>query len=195
MLKNDRFEQAIARIDAANSEDPNTETLDGVVLPKELAYGRRMSTWLDRLYPEASEALRIAARSQHIRRWSIARSSYPMDRTGYLRWRTELKNYHAETTGSILVGVGYDEAFIGSVKSLLRKEGLRENAETQALEDVACLVFLENYFADFAAQHDDDKVVDIVRKTWGKMSERGHEAALGLDLPEKARELVGRALS
>lgn len=195
MLDNDRFDRAIELIDAANSEDPNTETLDGQVLPKELAYGRRMSMWVDRLYPEASEALRIAARSQHIKRWTIARNTYPMDRKGYLRWRTDLKSYHADTAGSILAGVGYDEAFVASVKSLLRKEGLRENPDTQALEDVACLVFLENYFADFAAQHDDDKVVDIVRKTWAKMSTRGHEAALGLELSEKSRELVGRALS
>ena len=195
MQPSERFDAAIKRIDDANSGDPNQETVDGQPVPKELIYGRRMSDWLTRLYPGASEGLRVAARAQHIKRWSIPRSSYPMDRKGYLRWRTELKNFHATTTGDILADLGYDDATIASVQSLLRKEALRENPETQALEDVACLVFLENHFADFAAQHDDEKVIDIVRKTWGKMSEHAHQAALGLDLPEAAKALVVRALS
>jgi hypothetical protein len=195
MQTNGRYEEAVSRIDFANSQDPNLEIVDGESIPKELAYGRRMSTWLDRLYPDASEPLRLAARSQHIQRWSIARSSYPMDRRGYLRWRTDLKNFHADTAGAILRECGYDDDVIARVQSLLRKEALRENPETQALEDVACLVFLENYFAGFATQHDDEKVIDIVRKTWAKMSERGHQAALTIDLPEAAKSLVLRALS
>lgn len=195
MQSSERFEAAVALIDQTNAEDPNSEIFDGAPTPKELAYGLRMSAWLDRLYPDASEALRLAARSQHIRRWTIARNTYPMDRRGYLRWRTDLKNYHAEAAGEILAEVGYDDAVIASVKSMLRKEGLRDNPETQALEDVACLVFLENYFAEFAARHDDEKVIDIVRKTWGKMSDRAHEAALQLDFPEAAKSLILRALA
>jgi len=195
MQSTERFDAALKRIDDVNGDDPNHQIVDGQPFPKELIYGRRMSSWLARLYPDASEALRIAARAQHIKRWSIPRNTYPMDRKGYLRWRTELKNFHATTTGDILDDLGYDAATIDAVQSLLRKEALRENPETQALEDVACLVFLENHFADFAAQHDDEKVIDIVRKTWGKMSEHAHQAALGLDLPDTAKALVVRALS
>ena len=195
MQSTERFEEAIRRIDDANRADPNQEVVDGQPVPKELIYGQRMSTWLTRLYPDASDALKIAARAQHIMRWSIPRNTYPMDRKGYLRWRTELKNFHASTTADILRDLGFDDATIDTVQTLLRKEGLRENPETQALEDTACMVFLEFHFADFAAQHDDEKVIDIVRKTWGKMSDVGHQAALGLDLPDKAKELVGRALS
>lgn len=195
MQSSERFEAAIKRIDDVNGGDPNEEAVDGQPVPKELIYGHRMSAWLTKLYPDASEALSLAVRSQHIKRWSIPRSTYPMDRKGYLRWRTELKNFHAVTTGDIMRDLGYDDATIASVQSLLRKEALRENPETQALEDVACLVFLENHFADFAAQHDDEKVIDIVRKTWAKMSDHAHQAALGLDLPDAAKALVVRALS
>jgi hypothetical protein len=192
---NDRYTDAAARIDAANAEDPNQETVDGAPMPKELVYGRRMSDWLLRLEPNASKALRLAVRAQHIRRWTIPRSGYPMDRRGYLRWRTDLKNFHADYAGGILRDVGYAPEFVAAVQSLLRKEGLRENPEAQTLEDVACLVFLEHYFADFARLHDADKVVDIVRKTWAKMSERGHAAALTIDLSPEALALVQRALS
>lgn len=195
MQKSDRYDKAVTRIDEANAGDPNQELVDGQPVPKELIYGRRMSEWLGKLYPDASEALSLAARSQHIKRWSIPRSTYPMDRRGYLRWRTDLKTFHADTTGDILRDLGYDDTLIATVQSLLRKEALRENPETQALEDVACLVFLQYHFADFAAQHDDEKVIDIVRKTWGKMSDLAHDAALTLDLPEKAKGLVVRALS
>jgi hypothetical protein len=191
----ERHAEAIARFDAANGEDPNQETVDGIALPKEVVYAHRMSDWLARLEPNASEALQLAVRAQHIRRWTIPRADYPMDRRGYLRWRTDLKNFHAEYAGDILLGVGYQAETVAAVQSLLRKEGLRENPEAQTLEDVACLVFLEHYFADFAGQHDPVKVVDIVRKTWAKMSTRGHDAALTIPLQSDARALVERALA
>lgn len=190
-----RYEQAIARFDAANAEDPNREAYEGAEHPKELLYGRRMTAWLERLFPDASEALRLAVRCQHIRRWEIPRSTYPMDRTGYREWRTTLARFHAETAGEVLRGVGYEEAVIGRVQSLVRKERLKLDAETQALEDAACLVFLESYFADFARQHDEEKLVDILRKTWRKMSPKGHEAALGLALSPDLRRVVERALA
>lgn len=189
-----RLAQAIAALDAANSEDPNRELRDGVEQPKELTYARLMSGWLDRLAPNASEPLRLAVRAQHIRRWTIPRSDYPMDRPGYLRWRTALANFHAETAGKILRESGYDEETIRRVGALIRKERLKLDPEAQLLEDVACLVFLENYFADFASHHDERQVVDIVRKTWKKMSERGHAAALSLPLAPQARALVEKAL-
>jgi signal recognition particle subunit SEC65 len=195
MPPSERFEAAIAAFDAANAEDPNRELVEGREVPKELAYARRMTHWLERLYPEASEPLRLAARSQHIRRWTHPRENYPMDRIGYLKWRSALKAYHAETAGGIMAEVGYDSASIERVGSLLRKERLKRDPEAQALEDVVCLVFLEHYFADFAVKHEPDKIIDILRKTWTKMSPRGREAALALPMPEEAGALVERALA
>jgi hypothetical protein len=190
-----RFERAVARFDAANREDPNTESVQGESHPKSLLYAQRMSACLDKLAPDAPEAVQLAARAQHIRRWAIPRASYPMNRTGYLQWRKALGKFHAETAGGILREVGYDEETIAEVQSLLRKERLKLNPSTQLLEDVACLVFLEHYFADFAAQHEEEKIIDIVRKTWKKMSPRGHQAALGLSLPPALQALVAKALA
>lgn len=190
-----RFQTAIARLDAANAEDPNVETVDGVAHPKELLYAQRMTAWLDKLAPDASEALRLAARAQHIRRWAIPRRDYPMTRTGYLKWRTSLYRFHADTAGDILREVGYDDATIGRVQALLRKERLKADPEVQLLEDVVCLVFLRHYLVPFAAQHEDEKVVGILRKTWRKMSGRGRAAALDLDLAPAQRNLVARALA
>jgi hypothetical protein len=189
-----RFETAVARFDAANAADPNTEMVEGRPYPKELLYAQRMSAWLDKLAPDASETLRLAARCQHIQRWRIARRDYPMDRRGYLQWRTALARFHAATAADILREVGYDDAAIRRVQTLLRKEGLRRDTEVQCLEDVACLVFLESYFADFACRHETGKVIDIIRKTWRKMSPRGHQAALTLRLPSEAQALVAQAL-
>ncbi len=193
----DRFDAAIAAFDAANAADPNQVRAADRDWPKELLYARQMSEWLDRFAPDASEALRLAARCQHIRRWEIPRDAYPRDRVGYLKWRTELKHLHARIAGEILAELGYGDATIDRVRSLLRKERLKHDPEAQTLEDVVCLVFLENWFADFAAQHEPDKVVDIVAKTWKKMSPAGHEAALAMAhrLPEGARSLVERALA
>ena len=190
-----RFEAAIARIDAANAEDPNTEEANGVTHPKELLYGQRMSTWLERLAPDASVALQLAARAQHIRRWSIPRSDYPMNRAGYLKWRSTLNRFHAECAADILREVGYDNTTVAAVQSLLRKERLKRNADAQCLEDVACLVFLENYLADFAPQHDEQKVLAILRKTWNKMSPKGQATANQLALPPLAGALLDKALS
>jgi Domain of unknown function (DUF4202) len=185
-VSQDRFNAAIEKIDAANAQDPHG---------KELVYSRRMSAWLERLEPGAPEALRLAARAQHIRRWAIPRSAYPMDRIGYLSWRTTLYKFHAEEVSKILRGVGYDEPTIARVASLVRKERIKSDPEAQTLEDVICLVFLENYFADFAAGHDEEKVVGILRKTWKKMSRRGRDEALKLGMPTQARRLVEVALA
>ena len=191
----ERFNAAIARFDAANAEDPTTEVFQGVVYPKELLYAQRMTAWLDKLAPDASEALRLAVRCQHIQRWTIPRHTYPMDRTGYLRWRTTLAKFHADTAAAILRDVGYDDATIRRVQTLLRKESLKRDPEVQCLEDVICLVFLENYFAAFATQHDEAKILDILQKTWKKMSSRGHEVALTLSMSPEARRLVEQALA
>ena len=190
-----RFLQAIDKIDAANAEDPSREVHDDEDYPAALLYGRRMTEWLDKLYPNASEALQLAARAQHIRRWRVPRDSYPRDRIGYLKWRTFLYGFHADQAEAILREVGYDDATVARVRSLLKKERIKSDAEAQALEDVICLCFLENYFADFAQGHEEEKVIGILRKTWGKMSPVGHAAALKLEMPDEARRLVEKALS
>lgn len=195
MTHGQRFEQAISRIDAANAADPNRTVVDSVEVPHELHYSRRMTQWLDRLEPGASEALRLAVRCQHLCRWQIPRASFPMTRAGYHQWRTTLGRLHGEKAAEILEQIGYDAGTVARVRSLVRKEGLKSDPETQVLEDVACLVFLEDELADFAARHDEAKVVNILRRTWGKMSPRGREAAQALELPPGARELVTKALA
>lgn len=193
-MTDERLDAAFARIDEANAQDPNLERLDGQDFPKELLYGRRMSATLAMFAPEADDAVKLAARAQHVQRWKIPRSDFPMDRKGYLAWRQKLYGMHAELAGEILREVGYDDATITRVGTLLRKKGLKADPDVQLLEDVICLVFLEHYFADFSVKHDDAKVIDILRKTWAKMSPRGHEAALALPMGEE-RRLVERALA
>ena len=190
----ERFRNAVARFDRANAEDPNVETVDGASQPKELLYAQRMSDALERFAPNASEVVRLAVRCQHIRRWTVPRDTYPEGRDGYRRWRSDLGRFHAETAGDILHQVGYDDATVGRVQALLRKERLKADPEVQLLEDVVCLVFLRHYLAPFAAQHADEKVVGILRKTWHKMSERGRAAASDLDLAPALRALVTRAV-
>lgn len=156
-----------------------------------------MSGWLLRLAPDASEALRLAARAQHIGRWKIPRDSYPEGRNGYLKWRADLARFHADTTGAILAEAGYESALIERVAALLQKRGLKRDAEVQALEDAACLVFLEHEFTGFSRKHEDEKVVDIIVKTLAKMSGRGRAEAAKLlpALPADRRALVERAMT
>jgi hypothetical protein len=190
-----RFDKAIERFDAAHAEDPARELADGTVRPKELLYAMRMSAWLQSFAPDASEPLKLAARCQHIRRWSIPRSTFSTDVKGYRQWRAEEARAHAETAARILEDVGYEEATIRRVQALVRKEGLKSDPEVQQLEDVACVVFLDSYFAAFAEKHDDETLLRIVRKTWTKMSASGRDAALGLALPAPLRSLVQRAVA
>jgi hypothetical protein len=165
-------------------------------VPAALAYGRRMSSWLLRLAPDAPEPLRLAARAQHIGRWKRPRSDYPAGRDGYLKWRTDLARFHAETTAELLGKAGYDADTIARVGDLLQKKNLKRDPDTQTLEDAACLVFLETQFTEFSRRHPDEKVLDILRKTAAKMSPRGRTeaAALARHLPEDRRALVVRAL-
>ena len=195
MATSNKLQQAFERFDAANQEDPNTEVFQGKTFSKEVLYALRMTEQLNSFAPNASEALQLTARCQHICRWEIARDSYDMNRGGYLRWRQELKKFHAEKAASILSEVGYSEDIIKTVKFLLEKKQLKKNEETQTLEDVICLVFLAYYFESFAAKHPEEKTIDILRKTWQKMSSKGHNAALKLPLSEPALELVSKALS
>src|SRR6187431_951486 len=195
MTNNNRLEKTLGAFDAANLQDPNTETVDGKAVAKEWIYAQRMSAHLHKFCEAPSEALQLATRSQHICRWKSPRSDYPMDRSGYKKWRLDLAQLHGEIAGDIMAAQGYDESMIARVKDLLLKRSLKRDDEVQALEDVACLVFIEFYLEDFAGKHDEEKLIDIIRKTWNKMSDKGHEAALKLPLSEAMLGLVGKALS
>lgn len=196
-----RFERAIALFDAANAEDPRLDTgPEGKPVPRELLYAQRMSEMLDRFAPDASEAVKLAVRAQHIQRWKTPRSNYPMDRNGYLQWRTGLYKFHAETAGRLMQEAGYDDATIERVKTAVGKKGLKVNPETQMLEDVTDLVFIEYYMLEFAGQKPDyseEKWLDIVRKTWKKMSDAAHAYALSgkLKLPEPLVPLITKAVT
>jgi len=195
MTSSTRFDLAIRKIDQENSNDPNFEDENGSQIPKELLYAKRMTDRLASFLPDASEALQIAVRSQHICRWTLPRSSFPMNRKGYNEWRGKLRDFHAEKTSEILNEVGYEDDVTARVTSMIRKENMGGDAETQALEDVVCLVFLEHYFDDFLEKHDEEKIIRIVRKTWKKMSESGREAALKLSLSEKSLRLVQKSVA
>ena len=195
------YERAVALIDAANAEDPRMDTdPDGKPVPRELLYGQRMAEMIVRFTPEADEVQRLAVRAQHIQRWKTPRDSYPMTRDGYMQWRTGLYKFHAETCGRLMQEAGYDDASVERAKQAVGKRGLKVNPDTQLLEDVADLVFIEHYMVEFAGQHPDyteEKWLDIVRKTWKKMSERAHAFALSgqLKLPEPLVPLITKAIS
>ena len=197
MSNEQRFQEAIHRIDAANAQDPHTEVADGQEAPKELVYGQRMSAWVERLRRDAPEAVLLAARAQHIRRWAIPRDQFPIDRPGYHKWRTTLYKFHADEAAAILRDVGYDEETIARVADLLQKKRLKTDRDAQTIEDAAALVFLEHHAVEFALRDDmtEDKLVDILRKTWNKMSPDGRRAALSLNMPANLKSLIGKATS
>ncbi len=195
MVTSDKLEKAFELFDKANKQDPNKEIYNGKSYAKEVLYAIRMSNKLIEFAPDASEALQLTARCQHICRWEIARDSYEMNRAGYLKWRQDLKKFHAKKASEILQEVGYDQETIDTVVFLLEKKQLKKNEETQTLEDVICLVFLEFYFEPFAKKYTEEKLIDILQKTWRKMSEKGQQAALKLPLPESSLALVGKALN
>ena len=193
-MNQNRLEKALFLIDQANGQDPNKESYEGREYPKELLYGQSMSDWLKRLRPEANEAQQLAVRAQHLQRWKVPRDSYPPTREGYLKWRTYLYGYHADQAALLLQEAGYDELTIGQVRSMVGKKGIKRDADVQLVEDIACLVFLQHYFAAFAEGQDEGKVIAIVRKTWSKMSEEAHAQALQLSFPAAVQHLLERAL-
>ena len=190
-----QIDDAIAQIDAANALDPNTETFEGESYPKEVLYSRRMTAWLEKVSPEAEDFMQTAARAQHIRRWEIPRTDYPEGKKGYHHWRTTLYGYHADKAAEIMRNCGYDEEVTEKMRQLLLRRNLRSRIDMQTLEDVICLVFLENYFADFSSKYDEEKMIGIIQRTWAKMTPRGHEIALTLDIPEEPLNLVKKALA
>jgi hypothetical protein len=194
-MQSEKFTKAIQLFDEANALDPNKEIFNDKEFPKELLYAERMTEQLNKFAPNSSEALQLTVRCQHICRWEIPRDSYEMNRVGYLNWRKDLKDFHAKKASEILKSVGYDAQTIADVEFLLLKKQLKKNADTQTLEDVVCLVFLEYYFLKFSEKYSEEKLIDIVQKTWKKMSKKGHKAALELKLPDTALALITKALS
>ena len=193
-MTSERFQQLIERIDRLNQDDPNAELVGGATRPRELAYAERLTAWVMRLEPRASEALRIAARGQHVRRWTIPREQYPRTRAGYLRWRETLKTFHAHTVAELMRALGYDEGAIQQVESLIRKKRPPNDLEMQTLEDALCLIFLETQLEETRAKVPDETMQQVVRKTWGKMSERGRAEALKLPMDATQRAWLHRAL-
>jgi hypothetical protein len=194
------YHKAIELIDAANREDPNRESVDGEDWPKELLYSHRMSDMLQRYTPDADDAMKLAIRAQHIQRWKSDRKDFAEGRQGYLQWRTGLYKFHAETAGALLAEAGYGAETIERVKQAVGKRALKVNPDSQLLEDVADLVFIEYYMLDFATKHPEyteEKWLDIIRKTWKKMSKRAQEFALSgkLKLPEPLVPLIQKALA
>ena len=195
MTRTQQVEQAFSHFDVYNYRDPNIEVWNGKSFPKELLYSIRMSDRLSKFAPDSPDHVKLAVRCQHIGRWEIPRNTYPMDRKGYLQWRNALKFHHAKIAGEILTTCGFDADTIEKVKFLLLKKELNRNAETQLVEDVICLVFVEHYLEDFASKHDDDKVVDILKKTLIKMSSRAKDEVSRLPLKPKVSQLISMAVA
>jgi len=188
---NEKFDAALRRFDAENSRDPNSEAGQ----PRELLYAQRLTGWVLKLRPDASEVLRLAARCQHICRWESPRENYPMTRPGYLKWRADLKKFHAEKSGAILREVGYDDATVQRVQELNLKKNFPADAEVRVLEDALCLVFLEFQLAALAAKSDDEKMINALRKSWEKMTDAARAEALNLSYGPRETALIQRALA
>jgi len=192
--------KVLSAIDAVNREDTNLSRAHGTPpVPKELVYGQRMTACLLDHWPDADELLQIAVRGQHIKRWHLKRSEFEPGKTGYYQWRIALGKFHGELCASIMIEQGYNSVQAELVSSVVRKDNFRQNAMGQTLEDVACLVFLEHYFDEFSGKYiavnNEAKIIRIVQRTWGKMSERGHELALQLELPQHLALLIKKALA
>ena len=191
----ERLRRALAAIDAANAGDPHRLRVRGDSRPKELAHAELVSEWVARLAPDPGEALLLAARAHHLRRWTIPRSEYPAGRLGYLRWRRALQVLHAREVAAILTAEGYDESTIRRVQDLVQKQHLGRDAEVQILEDALCLVFLETQLHDLGARLDDEKLLGVLRKTLRKMSPDAIQRAEELPLDAAGRALLQRAIA
>ena len=193
VLKPRRFDEALRRFDEENSRDPNTVDFKGTKRPRELVYAEWLTDWVLRLCPQASEELRLAARSQHLCRWMVPRSSYPMTRAGYLRWREDLKKFHAKKAAEILSALEYPGTTIARVTNLNLKKDLPRDPETQTLEDALCLVFLERQFTELASKTEDAKMISVLQKSWKKMSASARKQAMQLAYGPHERDLLERA--
>src|SRR5579864_6421350 len=193
-MESARLARVLSHIDAYNSQDPNVEMVEDVEQPRELLYGARLTQWVLKLNPEASELLRIAARGQHVGRWTIPRQSYPMNRGGYLRWREDLKKFHAATVAGFMEKEGYTAEEAERVRAIILKKNLGTDPDVQTIEDALCLIFLETQFEELESKTPEAKMIDIIRKTWKKMSPQAQQAAVALPLPERETSLIKKAL-
>ncbi len=191
----ERFAAALRRFDEENARDPNVESADGAIHPRELIYAQWLTEWVLKLDPAASEPLRLAARCQHLARWLIPRDSYPMTRPGYLQWRADLKKFHAEKAGEILRAVGYDNDTVRRVQELNLKKNFPNDPESRVLEDALCLVFLERQLAALSAKSEDAKMINALQKSWKKMTPAAHAEALKLKHSVREQSLIERALA
>lgn len=189
------YDNALAAIDSGHALDPNKITINDEVMPYELLYAQKCTSYLEKRAPDAPDHLRLAVRAQHFRRWEVPRNTFPMTRVGYHAWRTHLKKRQADLVMEICEQAGYPNETIQRIGALIRKEGLKEDEETQILEDVACLVFLDDQFEAFEKEHDEEKIIKILQKTWGKMTEKGHELALQIPMSGRPQELINKALA
>lgn len=189
----DRFNLAVTELRRLSAEDPSREQGQ----PRELLHADRLSEWLERIAPEASEALRLSAYCQHFLRFKWPRSRFPEGREGYLRWRKEAQVFHAAEAEKVLRTVGYGDDMVEAVRRIVQKRNLKHDRDVQVMEDVLCLSFLEHELGAFAAKHDDEKVVHILKTTWRKMSTDGQVRAreLSADLPANLQTLLARALA
>jgi uncharacterized protein DUF4202 len=190
-----RFEGALQAFDAENSRDPNSEAAGGVNRPRELVYAQRLTDWVLRLSPGASEELRLAARCQHLCRWMVPRDSYPMTRAGYLQWREGLKKFHAQKAGEILRTAGYSEAVIARVQALNLKKDFPNDVEVRVLEDALCLVFLEHQFGPLAEKTSEEKMINALQKSWHKMTSQARALAQQLAYSPRQQALLAKALA
>jgi hypothetical protein len=190
-----RFAEAIRRFDEENARDPHQEVNHGISQPRELLYAQRLSDWVMKLASEASEHLRLAARCQHICRWQIPRDTYEMNRAGYLRWRSDLKAFHARKAGEILCEAGYGEEIIRRVQDLNLKKNFPKDPESRVLEDALCLVFLQYQFTDLANRTEADKMINALQKSWKKMTPAAHQQALLLSYGPREKALLDQALT
>ncbi|TDO15352.1 MULTISPECIES: DUF4202 domain-containing protein [Halomonas] len=189
------FDQTLAALDALHAEDPRRIEVNGESVPQELWHAGRMSAWLERLHEQPDELIKLAVRGQHLQRWQVPRTDYPEGRVGYLTWRRDQGQRAGETTARLMQAAGYTAEQAERVARMIRKQNLGRDPGAQAVEDCACLVFLENYFGDFSKQIDHDHLIRIVQMTWKKMSPRAHELALELPMTAEARGLVEEALA
>ncbi|MBI2925641.1 MAG: DUF4202 domain-containing protein [Verrucomicrobia bacterium] len=190
-----RFDAALRRFDEENGRDPNREVVAGVSQPRELLYARRLTDWVRALCPAASEVLLLAARCQHLCRWMIPRGDYPLTRAGYLKWRTDLKHFHAQKAGEILCQVGYSEDIVARVQALNLKKNFPDDPESRVLEDALCLVFLQFQFAELANKTAEDKMISAIQKVWKKMTRQAQTLALQLSYGEREKKLLDSALA
>ena len=195
LINRDSFADVIADIDRVNANDPRVECVDGQNVPKELLYSQRMSERLEMMYPEASETLRIAARAQHIQRWTIPRDHYPSGRSGYHAWRQDCQKHHATLVSEIMSEHGYSDQLIQVVGGLIQKKNLKSDPDSQKLENIAGMVFVEHYLETFRQNHHEGKLIKILKKTTAKMSEDAVQAMKLIEVSPGLGELLRKALS